>query len=532
MLTCLDTVPVATFPKDFTSQRPVPGDDTHPFIGIEPVVKTAIAKIREHCSSKRHIDERTPPIMISSMARSGKTTLLRAVYNELAAGEEFEAIIVTFNGQSGFMLNEEEEDVAGFCRGVYEQLLGSEGFPSADALIGYLDLCTKPLVLLVDELNALTSTISASLADLLRCQFLDHPRRYLVFTSHYPMSLTEALGSRPGSSESPRSCVTISVPKSLVIDDYQPFLKLSRQISPVELALWGGLCGLAWSIMKTEFSPTLYFAERVSHVSRPPQDEETQRAFYNHVCNGCPDELMRPYLRFTYVSNDGSQIWPLCYIAAFLKCARQEVLSDFLSRLTSECQSIEQCSGLEWQAIVLAAVAIRIFSESFSGTSGVGVSGVIGCIPKGTPVRLVQLPREVVEVTHAESYILDRAVTEGKPSVVLAYAAAPSFEAFDGLIFHYDGNHITDRRGLQAKQGKVGADSDAPDGYTGFLLRGQPPMSKGRVKNARWKYLTREEVMLFMPLSLKGLVPFMWPSGNAVPDGEAEGAASAAASSP
>ena len=488
-----------------------------------PVVSNVINNVQKHCVvDGQRKGLRVPPVMITSMARSGKTTLLIEVYRALVADTKFEAILVTFNGQSGFTLRVDESPTVGFCRGLHEQLMGVTNHmaPSVDALKDYLAKCTKPLVLLVDELNSLTPDVDTELAILLREEFLDRPNRYLVFTCHHRMPLSEALGSR-GIENSPRPSVSIGVPTSLVIADYNAIFGDHRKISPVELAQWGGLCGLAWSIQCTDFNANIYFNERLDHCppDNLPEDPDTHSAFVKQICSGARHPKMTRYQRYTYLpsthlSKEGCPIWPLCYIAAFLTSANYPILSQFIASVIKEVSGMEQGTGIEWQAIVLAAVAIRIHSASISNLHGHGhVELVVGPVQKDTQFMIVALPREVVDVAGAEAYVRS-CVKVGSRSVVLAYATHPSFKIFDGLIIHFDGSDITMRHGLQAKQGRTGAGSDVPEGWRGFLFRGQAPQRKRMAKVSGWVYMTEDQVTNFLPVSLRGLLPGMWPSGT------------------
>ena len=173
---------------------------------------------------------------------------------------------------------------------------------------------------------------------------------------------------------------------------------------------------------------------------------------------------------------------------------------------------MEQESGIGWQAIVLAAVAIRIHSASIGNLDG-HVEMVVGPVQKDTQFMIVALPREVVDVAGAEAHVRDR-VTVGSRSVVLAYATQPSFKIFDGLIIHFDGSDITVRHGLQAKQGRTGAGSDVPEGWSGFLFRGRAPQRARPGKVSGWVNMTEDQVTDFLPVSLRGLLPAMWPSGT------------------
>ena len=460
--------------------------------------------------------------MITSMARSGKTTLLNEVYRTLVADAKFEAILVTFNGQSGFTLRVGESPTVGFCRGLHEQLMGVTNHmaPSVDALKDYLAKCTKPLVLLVDELNSLTPDVDTELAILLREEFLDRPNRYLVFTCHHMMTLSEALGSRTGTEDSPRPSVPIGVPTSLVIAEYNAIFGDARKISRVEIALWGGLCGLAWSIAGGDFQAKPYFNERLLHCppDNLPADPDTHSAFVKQICSGARHPKMTRYQRYTYLpsthlSKEGCPIWPLCYIAAFLQFAGHPMLSNFIARMTSEASNnVEQESGIEWQAIVLAAVAIRIHSASI-GDLTADVTMVVGQVQKDTQFMIVQLPYELVDVAGAEAYVRSRVTVESH-LVVLAFASHSQFKIFDGLIIHFDEGDITVRHGLQSKQGKAGAGSDVPEGWSGFLFGGRAPQRTRPGKVSGWVNMDEDQVTDFLPVSLRGLLPAMWASGK------------------
>jgi hypothetical protein len=504
--------PAATFPSTFSRRTPrnlaahiEPG---HALIGVKGVVDDVLQHVATHISST----VRVSPVEIAATSRSGKSTVLFSVYHALSEGTN-EPVLVSFNGDSGFKIRDGEPPMDAFCRAFYEQLTGQDNYaaPSPDELLRYLELCEKPLVVLLDELNVITPELGDdTLATFLRDEFLDKPSRYLVFTCHYPMDVALALGSR-GHNDSGRPHFFVGVPVSVNVDDYTPMFS-ARRPSPVELVLWGGVCGLVWTAAQGGESAARAFDRFVELVDNDncPADPDTQRAFFGQVLNGDLHAKMTRYLRFTHFSNSTDfPIWPLCFIVAFLKRAGHGTLSDFVRMVISECTpAFEHKTGMEWQTIVLGAIAIRIAAVPSFSLEGVPKL-VIGEIQEGASFMMVHLPLDVKDVRTAEDYLAS-AFFESTPLVVLAYATHPSFAIFDGLVLHFDGTKITQRIGLQSKQGSSGVTHTPPHPYHGFLFRGDAPR-RSRERCDGWTYLSDEDVQDFLPASFKPLYPRLWP---------------------
>jgi hypothetical protein len=174
----------------------------------------------------------------------------------------------------------------------------------------------------------------------------------------------------------------------------------------------------------------------------------------------------------------------------------------------AECTpALEHKTGMEWQTIVLGAIAIRIAAVPSFPLAGVAKE-VIGEIQEGASFMMVHLPFEVKDVDAAEDYLV-RTYFESTPLVVLAYATHPSFAIFDGLVIHFDGTKITRHIGL-SKQGSSGVTHTPPEPYHGFLFRGDAPR-RSRERCDRWTYLSDEDVQAFLPASFRPLYPRLWP---------------------
>jgi hypothetical protein len=458
--------------------------------------------------------DRVPPVMISAPARSGKTTLLFSVFDALTKRGDCAPIVVSFNGQFGFNLRKTDSMVHNFCRGIHEQLFGVQDCESPKLLDlqNYMSKSVYPIVLLIDELNALAPEGDADLARVLRSEFLDHQDRHLVFTCHYPMCVGDALGVVD--QDSPRQAIMIDVPLSLKPNDYAPVFSESKLMSPIRLAIYGGLCGLVVTtgLNSPPFDIDRYFGDATIRFSSEERPKAVLKLFFDQILSGESHIRLAKYQRFTHFPEGahGRPVWPLCFIAAYLKLAGHKEISTLLEMVVSVCEGgFEHSDGMEWQALVVASVAINITAGQFTEL-GDTVAGITGSITKGSFFRMIHLPPHIMNASDAEEYILS-IISSPKVGVILAYATHPAFQSFDCIILHWDGTSISGRIGLQAKQGSSVVKENAPDGWLGFLFRGNAPSSAGRVKKVGWTYLTSEEVADFIPFSLQQLLPARWP---------------------
>jgi hypothetical protein len=137
---------------------------------------------------------RKPPAAASRFSRGGKTTFLRCLNSRLVT-ESISPICVNLNGT--FRLRDGETLLGALGRGIADALcpsLTTETLPydlecKMDELKTFIDGRAEQIVLLVDELNALGHPLSKDVSQFLKCTFLDPSNRYLVFTTHVPLSI-------------------------------------------------------------------------------------------------------------------------------------------------------------------------------------------------------------------------------------------------------------------------------------------------------------------------------------------------------
>lgn len=213
---------LAPFSERFPG-KPKPLQLPHDTILLDEKIQYSMRVIAEELHQCDDDTTRVPPLVIASMARSGKTTLLKSLFNKLLSTKVF-PIFINFNGNSNFKRIGDESDVGAFLRLVAKALLPpgkkkkNEHYScDRDTLEAYLKTAGEvPIVLLVDELNALAKTISRDLAQVLREMFLSKGR-YLVFTTHWFLNLEDVAG-KASPAPSPRGYHFVSPPTTRSVE--------------------------------------------------------------------------------------------------------------------------------------------------------------------------------------------------------------------------------------------------------------------------------------------------------------------------
>jgi len=535
----LPTPPELEIPKCFQLQDELVLD-SHDYIGLSEVVDKTMSFVSKHCPKETTLQDRVPPVMVASLARSGKTTTLMAIFNHLHQHPDYNPIFLNFNGQSGFRRNSKKEtDVEAFLRAVVHQLFPTQKgrVCSLRTLKEYLKLSTKRIVLLADELNNLASPPSSDLANLLRETFLDPQNRYFIFTSHWPINLdikvsirsspvsfdlSPALGKRNNVDESPRQVCVVSVP---VTDNYDELLKLANgTLSKIEVVLFCGLPGLVYSIKVENFDPF----DRFRDVCKAGSVNVSlfADALFRQFETGEPDSKVDFFDRFTF-REEKKVVWPLCYFRAVVRALKDDPLSALISFFQSASATSDEETGTEWEYVVRVAVGVvvrRAGSRDLSTAEETVVGSVMAHRPTGYIVRLGQA---ITTLASAEEYLkkfLQSLETDPHAHAVLifAYPSFADFPDFDGLVVFAtlkEGKFVIEsRKGLQMKRGKY-PNKDAPMPWSGVLIQGKgaKKKSRGSMNFNNWVYMSLPDVTSFFPLSLRRFIPTQSPTPLTAP---------------
>jgi hypothetical protein len=179
-------------------------------VGHEPVINEVIKNVFKYIDKTATNKTRLAATILPRLARGGKTTILHLLFEELER-VGLCPICVSFNGTTRPRFNRlpGESDKEALLR-----VIGSQFYRGGErnirfeekTITQFLEKTKKPIVLLIDELNALSENIDTGLADFLRDEFLDKKDRYLVYTSHIQMNIehvTTTMGESSRNSNRP-----------------------------------------------------------------------------------------------------------------------------------------------------------------------------------------------------------------------------------------------------------------------------------------------------------------------------------------
>jgi hypothetical protein len=189
-------------------------------------------------------------------ARGGKTITLAQIFNKLKQGRVVHPIMISFNGSGTYPFIQHDEETAS------EAILRLIGMQLTDcskeealnlvvdraALVKHLE--GNNIVLLIDELNNLRN-LDEDAAGLLRSLFLDLPGRYLVFTSHFPVSIeantiraVDLMGQQARPSD--RGIITVDMSIAHTLDDLKLMSKSCAALTEQEAAWYGYIPSLVY----------------------------------------------------------------------------------------------------------------------------------------------------------------------------------------------------------------------------------------------------------------------------------------------
>ena len=426
------------FPDNFSLQRDTKIVFQREPILLETTVDTTMDIIKEEIYKPGSATYRVPPVAITSMARSGKTTLLHALFNKLIEDDEFSPILLDFNGNGNFEQRSGETDYDAFLRWVatsvlYKQNAAVPKFTCRKRdLEEYLKKSPKPIVLLVDEINCLNNNISVPLAKLLRRTFLDKADRYLCFTSHWLVRLDKIAG-KTSSPPSPRTAIDVPVPHTQKVEEINKFLG-TKKVTRLQVAQYMGSVGLLVSIFGSQrFNTTEHFELHTG-------SEFPLESFLYEFCKGTQKhDEMRPFDKFTSRLDNNKLVWPLCFAKEFLYSAGESDLHCLIDRTETVMKLQSSGSGLEWEYVVTVAIGVIARCSEFRNLTHIEAT-VLGVPFKHRKSRnelhIVRLPEKIKDPKSAKDYLtqfIKQEEFQQHPFIVMAYPAYTHFEVFDTI---------------------------------------------------------------------------------------------------
>jgi hypothetical protein len=258
-------------------QRPQFGGEACPtskLVGANDSVETAVSIIRYELRHQTSCISQVPPLLCSRLAGGGKTTLLYLIFDALKQSDIF-PIFITFDGSSTFQSRVGESQAQAILRMIALELIDTGDFDprclvcNEKALDEYLG--SLPVVLIIDNLNALASPVDQEAARMLRMLFLDRQNRYLVFSSQTPINVDQKdshFGSSTSIHPNARGCHVLGFSPCLDLTLLQNMSPSCSDLNPAEVSLYGGIPSLIYSVKNAhrEITPS---CERIQLKLQP-----------------------------------------------------------------------------------------------------------------------------------------------------------------------------------------------------------------------------------------------------------------------
>lgn len=333
------TIPSAEFPwkckvQDCQNLPQPTRDERFPtnYVGVTEVVDATLSKMMNTICTQTSDADRKSPFVLSSLSRSGKTTILRSLFDTWKKQGKL-SMIVRFNGSGPFKFQEGETAKEAIMRQIVSQLVDTTSLPP-NALIKcdeaslrkklQDDLSDSEFILFVDELNASGVPLPYDASSFLKEVFLDPPHRGLVFSTHVPMDLNtdrRSISMRQtlrGCSD--RDFEAVKTPICLDIEQLRSISPKCADLTPHEMLLYGGNPALIFCIKHNQFSVIDKFTHQAKKVST--WDAPHLAEFVHSLLTGSPlvrskvdddiDPLILLQEQFSFNPENSISTWPIC----------------------------------------------------------------------------------------------------------------------------------------------------------------------------------------------------------------------------
>lgn len=379
----------------------------------------------------------------------------------------------------------------------------------ANQSMGHIGKSSKPVVLLIDELNRLCSPGKLEEEKSLFLHFLDPTDRYLVFTSHFCLNIDSYM---PGTSG--RSSISATLFPRARNEESIRGVPNREAVTKAETIYYSSIPSLIYCAKNHEETVFARFSRE--HLAIPtygPSADAVPRSILSTLEDGVRRGYgFRKFEQFSE-STISTILWPMCYIGCILRLLlslqRLQLAKIITDVLPIDNETVH--SGKEWEDVVLIAILLKCLGAKF------GIStGPFGMV-QGDDVPIVVyevLPSEISTLEDADKYINIKVSKCGSSVIIVAVFSYARFPLLDGLIFYksVSGNVITMHKlGWQSKAGIETSTSNknVPDWLSRiYLLRGRT-LTDDYV-NGKWECLGRKRVQSLLGYSLGPLIPSMY----------------------
>lgn len=479
---------------------------------------------------------RCSPIVYPRLARGGKSTFLRLLFDKLKEDPRFAPIILTFNGS--FCRRSNESARQAIVRSIACQLADirvsdrTSVVCDENTLLQYIDESRegKAVVLLIDELNMLGAPLDDDASTFLKQNFLDPINRALVFTSHVVVDLDYFIKGF-----SPRGLYVVPMPFCKDMKQLKQMAPHCATLTPPQAVIYGYIPSMIYSFLNPSSYISLesVFNDAAFNLVEVSEDDRQLAlgAFVQQCLGGtviqqddnCRKQwlgIVRHFDRFGSVLAKTKIQFPIGYIAHILdslQLINHVKITDWFRQLLTYSATVH--SGKDWEIIIQFAVLLRCADVCMNGykalSSPVHFFDNRDLISAGKIVlRSEVIPDDVQSVKAARKWFLGQGAVYTVPTLLIATPCDSKFPAYDMFIALYSPlKKAPQVVALQCKAGESYPDRKkmhVPDWIEkAFLIQGREPadLDKQSCAPKKWVYLSAAQVEDFLGYSLAPLYP-------------------------
>jgi len=500
----------------------------HNFVDLDRVVDECAAHIYTQLPRETTVDEfRVPPLALTRFARGGKTVTLAEIFDKLKSDGRVNPILISFNGHglTSFKPRAGETQTQSILRLIAVQLVDYTSEQAQNLIVdrNALDLhLGDGVVLLLDELNNV-GPLDNEAAALLREMFLDRAGRFLVFTSHFPVSVegevsmaSDFLGNQHKNARPRfRGVLTVNMSIASTLSELRSMSTACEALTEEGAAWLGYIPSLVYCTQTfSEMSPS----DRFQHMSIPVEHDKKQEIlhrFLEELLGGQRDQVVGQYYgAFASIGANSRVSYPLCYVTEIFTQLRIEkavsVILDILGKLKYHLTSKQ--SGLAWECTVEVAIILRMLEAKWFGSPG-----PFHLVPDGTNPELAfrTLPDECHTLTDAKNR-MDRIIAEYKtPTLIYVTSAYAKFPQVEGFVIYTSGLEGSEAKivGFQMKSADRKPCKSMNETLVNggaVLIRGNSLAKKPRAPKIGWTYMTSTQIRGLLGNSLLLAMPREW----------------------
>jgi hypothetical protein len=519
-------------------------------VGSKDNTKRALRIVEKWCPISTNQSMRVPPLVYQSMARGGKTTFLMELFQELKSSNAFAPIYITLNG--GFKPYIPETPTQSIIRLIGLQLAGLDGavkgvVVDTDEVMSVLAQSTKPVVLLVDELNYFGNPVEMELATFLKTEFLDKAGRYLVVSTHVPMGgeLDNSSGNILSGTSGRNFEIALS-PICLDIGHVNDVLRkcnlLVEPMTKATIAFFSGMMPLIFSQYAGQNVVSMVRERVVGSDFRIKNEKKEIAGFLDAVFTGNVGTARPEFARFgtnqiVQITNHAAEVseartnafrWPVVYIFEILRLYTVARDTNIMVLMEDFAHSFSpRGTGAWFKNLITFAVLLRCLQVSVDPLALGPFRVVADYRDRGSRdfIRTEFMIFEATTVADADSELLSRLSESRGLKLIVAKPNCAGFPSVDLLLYfrHYeDGKEVIQKLCFQIKEGNEYPKAPVPVQFSaGYAITGLPaakprgPQSAPAGKNVPWKCVNEKSVTDLLGCSMEHMLPKNWTGPTA-----------------